>query len=92
MARYRLPVLLLLLAAYVIVPPQLLAAEPQTDDATVEPLSVEQIVERIRPSLVTISTTGREGGEHGLGTGFVVSAEGLIATNLHVIGEGREFT
>ena len=44
MARYRLPVLLLLLAAYVIVPPQLLAAEPQTDDATVEPLSVEQIV------------------------------------------------
>ena len=66
------------------------AAGRETESA--EPFTVEQIVERVRPSLVTISTAGRNSREQGLGTGFVVSAEGLIATNLHVIAEGREFS
>ena len=68
------------------------ASTAATDAATEKTLSVEQIVELVRPSLVTISTAGRESREYGLGTGFVVAKEGLIATNLHVIGEGREFT
>jgi serine protease Do len=34
----------------------------------------------------------RGGGPWGVGTGFVVGAEGVIATNFHVIGEHREFT
>lgn len=50
--------------------------------------SVEHLARVMKRSLVKITQTGRAGVE-GLGTGFVVSDEGLIATNLHVIGEAR---
>ena len=46
----------------------------------------------VKPSVVTISSVNRGGGPWGVGTGFVVGAEGVIATNFHVIGEHREFT
>ena len=51
--------------------------------------SVERLVEQARKSVVVISFTGRDGRSQGLGSGFVISPEGLIATNLHVLGEGR---
>lgn len=49
----------------------------------------EELAKRIKPALVAIYPAGREGTETGVGTGFVISEDGLIATNLHVIGEGR---
>jgi regulator of sirC expression with transglutaminase-like and TPR domain len=51
-----------------------------------------ELAKQARPAVVVITFTGRDGKTQGLGTGFVVSPDGLVATNLHVVGEGRPVT
>jgi regulator of sirC expression with transglutaminase-like and TPR domain len=58
------------------------AAEPRAK-------TVEEIAEKARGSVVVITQRGRDGAVEGVGSGFVVNRNGLIATSLHVIGEGR---
>ena len=65
---------------------------PPSASKTYSSKSVEQIADAARKSIVVITFEGRDGKRQGLGTGFVISADGLIATNLHVIGEARPIT
>src|SRR5262245_30909970 len=57
--------------------------------AAAEPLSVKDLAAKVKPAIVVVTFAGREGSQQGLGTGFVIDKSGLIATNLHVIGEAR---
>lgn len=50
---------------------------------------VAELVSRARKAVVVISFLGRDGREAGLGSGVIIEPDGLIATNLHVIGEAR---
>src|SRR3954471_15920945 len=65
------------------------AKKPKSKSDSAEKQSIETLAEEARQSVVVISHFGRDGKEDGVGAGFVVSSNGLIATSLHVIGEAR---
>jgi len=82
-------------------PPEPKVQQPAAGRAAAEPAagemasfllpapSIEELVERVAPSIVLIKVAGRDGKQKGLGTGFIIRSNGLVATNLHVIGEAR---
>ncbi len=61
-------------------------------NATQTPAGIEDLVRQVLPAMVTIRGADRNGDDSGIGAGFVIDQEGLIATNFHVINEGRPFT
>lgn len=79
------------LVLFLLVPP-LSAGGKGKADPEKKALTIEEIADKARDSVVVILYTSREGKQVGLGSGFVVDSDGIIATNLHVIGEGRPIT
>ena len=51
--------------------------------------TVQELAAHVKKSVVVVTFRGRDGERQGLGAGFIIDPSGLIATNLHVIGEAR---
>ncbi len=72
------------------------ATPPAPDKAPVagsdKTISPEDLAAKALKSVVVVQFAGRDGRDRGLGSGFVIDASGLVATNLHVIGEARPIT
>jgi serine protease Do len=70
-------------------------ALPRLVDAFITPRKLRRsfdeqtLTQKVKDAVVTIRHMDRAGNENGVGTGFVIDSNGLIATSLHVIGEAR---
>ena len=68
------------------------AIEPDAEEERIEATDpIEKLAAQARSSVVVIESVDRANREGGMGTGFVVREDGVIATNFHVIGEHRAF-
>ncbi len=64
--------------------------ESNADAADDSKLSIAELTERVRESVVVITSAGRDGRREGMGAGFIISPDGHVVTNYHVIGDGRD--
>ena len=69
-----------------------LAAAERKTPATPEVPDIVALTERAKKSVVIVTHYGRDGKQDGVGAGFIVEKDGLIATCMHVIGEARPIT
>jgi S1-C subfamily serine protease len=69
-----------------------LQTTPAPSQSPIKPLTLVQIAEKIRPSVVMLTAYNSEWEQIKSGTGFFVGKPALIATNWHVIGGANRVT
>ncbi|MCB1234406.1 MAG: tetratricopeptide repeat protein [Verrucomicrobiae bacterium] len=63
--------------------------ETKIDGALLDPAKVQELIDRVQPGIVKITHLSRDGDVLGTGSGFILTADGYVATNHHVIGTAR---
>lgn len=63
--------------------------ETSVDGVMLDPAVVRKLIDRVQPAIVKITHLSRDGNLLGTGSGFLLSKDGLVATNQHVIGTAR---
>ena len=68
------------------------AAPPSYGAPHPDEKAITELISQTRRSVAAIASSDRSGDSSGVGSGFFLSPENFLVTNLHVIGEGRPFT
>lgn len=80
------------LLATLAVVPAVPAAAQQLQNASASAVTPRQIAANAHAALLMVHALGSRGDTLGMGTGFVVSSDGLFVTNYHVIEEAERLT